>query len=112
MLIRRASFQYFALNPCGRYRRVLVLPYPNDDPARFGEGGICRAIALDVSFELRSPPLLIVARPGLVNGAYVPEAPVDEDRNLGTSEHDVRTNTRVREWPMIDAKPQAAAVEF
>ncbi len=73
----------------GRNHGRLVLPNADDVPAIFPQPYFGAAIALDVGSELGCPPLAVGLRMSGVDRAAVPEASVDEDRDLGGAEDDV-----------------------
>lgn len=58
-------------------------------------------VAFDVALEFWSPVRRVDSRGGSVSWAAVPEAPVDENGDAPTGEHDVRTHPASRQ---IDAK--------
>src|SRR3954449_12536487 len=76
-------------DPLRRRGRRLVLPDPHDRPALGREARVRVAVARDVSLDLRPPEVRVVARPRTVLGAAVPEAAVDEHRDLRAGEDDV-----------------------
>ena len=62
----------------------------NGGPAQLTELLILTAVSLDVVIKLRLPPVMVVlGEHGMVR-AHVPEASVNEDRDPGPREHDVR----------------------
>ena len=73
----------------GLNRGRLVLPNADDVPAIFLQPYFGAAIALDVGLELGFPPLAVGLRMSGVDRAAMPEASVDEDRDLGWAEDDV-----------------------
>lgn len=68
----------------------LVLPDANDAPAFAAQGFADNAVALHVSAQLRGPVPLVRRRLSAVLRADVPEAAINEDRDLTRCEHDVR----------------------
>ena len=61
---------------------VLMFPDSNDFPARIGQRDIGTTITSDVRFELWHPVLAIPLRNALVIRTAMPEATVDEDRDV------------------------------
>ena len=76
-------------------------------PSRLCQEPVGVAIACDVRCQLRLPPGTVGGRLRPVNGAAVPEAPVDEDRHLQAREDEVRAPTASRQRRHVDpvAKP-------
>src|ERR1700689_309219 len=62
-----------------------------------GEGLVGGAVALDVPGQLGRPVPLVALRLGAVLRAGVPEAPVDEHRDLAPGERDVRADPAERQ---------------
>lgn len=66
-----------------------MLPQAKSDPTRVGEGFYLAPITCNVLRELRGPVGVIGLRSRAMQWAGVPEAPINEDRDLRTSEYDV-----------------------
>ncbi len=75
---------------CG-LSRVLVFPHPDRGPAGVCESAIRVPVPFFVPVDLRGPESGIGHRDGVVIGAAVPEAPVQEDGDLGFGEHEIRS---------------------
>lgn len=88
----------------------LVLPESEHEPACVEERGVGFAVAHNVSLELRSPVAGVRLRCRRVFRAAVPEAPVDEDCDAPSGEHDVGTSTSA-EWSVVDPVAQPGGVE-
>ena len=73
-------------------RAVFVLPESLDEPPAFVQGRGLHRIPFSVAFEFGLPVLAIGLRDGSVDGTRVPEASVDEYRQLPTREYYVRTH--------------------
>lgn len=89
---------------------ALVLPDSDDGPAELTERRIGAPISSDVCVELLAPPLRVVLRRCGVLRTAMPEAAVDEDRDLLFGEADV--GPRAKRWrePEVDSKPIAACM--
>src|SRR5579872_7158004 len=74
-----------------------VLPEPDDLPASLSERHVCPAIPFDVAAQLRRPVPLVRGRLPAVLGAAVPEAAVDEHRDLARGENDVWSDAYCRQ---------------
>jgi hypothetical protein len=73
----------------GNIRR-LMFPDSDDDPSRVREATVSVKIPGSVGFDLRRPELRVLRRGrAIVLGAAVPEAPVNEDGDTCSGEHDV-----------------------
>lgn len=68
---------------------VFVLPNPNRDPAARTKNCIGLGITESVSFDLLIPEGRVADWQRAVVGAPMPEAAVNENRNLGPRKHDV-----------------------
>lgn len=90
-----------------------VLPQPDDTPPSRLKSFVGGPVALDVPAQLRSPVPLVAGRLPTVFRADMPEAAVNEDRDLARSEHDVRTDTNAfgEIEPEVLAVPVALSVE-
>lgn len=72
-------------------RQFYVFPQANDLPAGCVESLVDPVVALDILAELRVPVPFVGRRLAPVVGACVPEASVDEHRDLACGEDDIRT---------------------
>lgn len=72
--------------------RILVLPESQNGPAEGVQMLVGSSIPLDVPTKFLGPPLSIRLRNAQMLRAGVPEATIDEDRDLGRTEHHVRTS--------------------
>ena len=66
-----------------------MLPYPQHDPAKFGESAVGVSIASLVAREFGMPVLGVGPRWPTVIGTGVPQAAVDEDRYTMPGKEDV-----------------------
>jgi hypothetical protein len=55
-----------------------------------------------ISLDLSPPELSVRVRNRPVQGTSVPKAPIDEESNAGSSEHNVRFAVEVLNWPPMD----------
>ncbi len=99
-------------DPVGRHLRTLVLP----DPDRFAPCSrqplVGVAITVLVGGDLAWPvPAVGTVLPTAVLGAAVPDAPVDEDSDLGTSEGDVGLPGEVGQRSSVDAVAQPSTAQ-
>jgi hypothetical protein len=97
------------LNVGGNNARVLMLPSTDYDPTCITQRLSDSLVPLPVSLELLPPPLGVCLRGHGMLGAAMPEAPIDEDGDACTAEHDV--------WPAWEAsyvhtEAQSAPVKF
>jgi hypothetical protein len=74
---------------------VLVLPDSDHGPARVCEGRVVPPVPVFVAGKLWSPVEAICLRTGTMVGTSVPEAAVDENRELGSREDDVGTDSSI-----------------
>lgn len=91
---------------------VLMLPDSEHSPTKGAQMCIRLTIPFDVPSEFVGPPRAVGCGRRIVLGTAVPEAPVDEHRNSGTSKQDVRTSTGQPGKRGVDAVPQTSAVEL
>ena len=94
-----------------RDRRILVFPHPDDRPASFDEAPVRLRVALDVAGEFGGPPVRVGGRRRSMLRARMPEAAVDEDRNLRPREHDVSCPSQVGQRPNMHPIAEAKAVQ-
>lgn len=93
-------------DPRHRVIEELVLPDTDDAPSFAAQGFADDSVALHVAPKLRCPVPLVRRRLPAVFGAHVPEAPVDEHRDLARREHDVRFDAH----PAIEPEKKIFAV--
>lgn len=86
-----------------------MLPDVYRQPPLLHELSILAVITLGVLVELRTPPVAIVLWQGAVFGTSVPEAPVDEDSDTPSSEHDVRRPGKISS---VQPEPNASPVQL
>ncbi len=117
VLVRFAAWGFLKLpaetstKPRGRALRIFVRPHAQDAPAGGPEGCIGVAIAGDVRFDLRAPPLTIVLRPARVARAGVPEAAVNEHREPCAHEDEIGASAEAAHRGDVDAVTQAPAAQ-
>lgn len=99
------------LDEVGRQLRGGVLPCPHHCPSQGGKACVSGTVALSVRVQLLRPPFRVRDRDGLVVGALVPEAAVDEDHNTRAREHDVGSTAEGGLRPVVHSKAAAASVE-
>lgn len=88
-----------------------MFPETHDLPPRLAEAPIRVSVAPRVRRKLCSPPWCVGSQTASMLTATVPEASIDENSELCSREHDVRTSAEVRQWPCVNAIAQAALVE-
>jgi hypothetical protein len=93
---------------------VLVLPDSDHGPARGCEGRVVPPVPVFVASKLCSPVEAISLRTGAMVGTSVPEAAVDENRELGSREDDVGADSsmlsRNMDW-IINSKAKTQGKE-
>lgn len=87
-----------------------MLPDAQHRPPRFGESAICIRVAGSVLLHLLRPVGAVSDRHGVMLGAAVPETAVQENRDLGASEHQIGGATQTRHRASRHAIPQAERV--
>lgn len=85
---------------------VLVLPHAKHGPSEGAEMAVCVTVPLDVARELGTPPRGVRSGRCLVLRASVPEAAVDEDRDLRAGEQDIRPTSRHAWQGVVDSVPE------
>lgn len=86
-------------DPLNNFREILkdlVLPHPHDTPTEALQLQRLPPVAIDVDPQLRRPMIASGPWADIVQGAAVPEASVDEDRQPSPGEHDIRPAHRGR----------------
>lgn len=78
-----------------------MLPNADADPSVSGESMVSLTVSRAVPEDLRSPPGLVVLRPGRVQWATMPEAPVHEHRDLGRPKDNIGSATQLVQWSHI-----------
>lgn len=96
----------------GRSDRILVFPYPHDNPSSGTQGLVILAVALDVAVEFGAP--VDAVRFGLhtVLRAAMPEAPIGEHCHASLREHSVGATAHSRLGCSVLEEPQAEAVQL
>lgn len=93
---------------------VLVLPDSDHGPAGGCEGRVVPPVPVSVASKLCGPVEAISLRAGAMVGTSVPEAAVDENRELGSREDDVGADSptlgRNLDW-VIDSKAKTQGKE-
>ena len=77
---------------------IFVFPDSDNPPAGFTETAICVGVASLVSLDLGDPEVGVLLRRPMMLRAAMPEAPIEKDRDLGSSENDVRSAADLRHW--------------
>jgi hypothetical protein len=103
------AFAPGALDLLSDVGRVFVFPCPDDEPSRLLEAYLGSTVTLDVGVELGAPPLGICLGRDRMLGTAVPEAAVDEDRDPGTGEGNIRTS---RKGPDVHLVAHSAAMQL
>lgn len=93
-------------NPRHRVIEEFVLPDADDAPSFAAQGFTDDSVAIHVAAKLRCPVPLVRRRLTAVLRAHVPEASVDEHRDLARCEHDVRLDTH----PVIEPEKKIFSV--
>lgn len=88
---------------------VFVLPESQHTPSKRLETLHGVEVTLPVCFELCPPPICIGLWPSGVSRAAVPEATVNEHRNSGLGEGQIRAATGLWERP-VHTKPESASM--
>lgn len=95
-----------------RVGRDFVLPDPHAQPPEFPQTGVGVPIPRYVLFEFGGPPLSVSCGKGRVVRTGVPEAAIDEDRDLRTDERDITASPRhFRQW-VLGPIPQPQSPEL
>src|SRR4051794_17086537 len=89
----------------------LVLPNADHIPSEPSEGCIRLGVAAPIRGDLVTPPSSVCFRLNAVVRTPVPEAAIDEDRNLGGGENDVGAPLRESRNRVIDAEAQSATMK-
>lgn len=87
-----------------------VLPRPENGPSVVGKEAVRFSVPLAVAAYLLSPERSVRLRDRVMCGAPVPEAAVDENRDLGAREHEVCTTVQRRNRAEIDPVPKSRCV--
>jgi hypothetical protein len=89
-----------------------VFPHLNDFPASCVQLADCLAVPVSRPLYLCPPPLAVVAWPGAVVGAPVPEAAVHVHRDLSPGKDDVRAPaTERRQRRPLDMEAETLSVK-
>lgn len=91
--------------------RILVLPGPQDRPARIRELLVSVVVAAPVALDLRSPPVAVVARPVAVQRATVPETAVDKDRDPQPREDQIGSSAHASQGRSVDEVAQSEGMD-
>lgn len=97
------------LNAIGNDHRILVLPGSHHQPAGLTERYIVAPVTGNVGSKLGAPPIGVRLWSHCVLWASVPEAAVNEDRDLRPSQCDIGATRKV---PQVDAVPEPSAVQL
>lgn len=89
--------------------RILVFPGPHHDPSRLMQGRVVAPVPGNVRIQLGAPPIGIRPWSHCVVRAAVPEATINEDGDLRTSQCDVRV---CRKFCHVHPVPEATAVQL
>lgn len=88
---------------------VVMRPVAENEPSLLSKLFADPGIALDVSPDFRLPPSSIALRPSPMEWAPMPETAVEEHRDLGPREGNVRTSGC---WAIVDAKAQSSSMQL
>jgi hypothetical protein len=89
-----------------------VLPHPDDRPACRDQGIRVAIVAIHCPLELWPPIGAIYPRATPMDGASVPEAPVNEHRDLTPRKHDVWPNSTSTEVERkIASEPKTSSMQ-
>jgi hypothetical protein len=89
-----------------------MLPHADHRPTTSTKGSVDSAISFQVTFELRVPVRAISLGPSSVLWTAMPEAAVDEHRDTGAREDDVRSDPhRASSNLEVNPVPKAGRVE-
>lgn len=89
-----------------------MFPNANHGPSSVLKHAICVAIALHVLVQLAGPPLPVRGWRSAMLGASMPEAPVDEHRDVCLGESDVSAPTYARDYRNVDAVSQPETMKL
>jgi hypothetical protein len=92
--------------------RRLVLPDPYDLPSGSFQLGVVQSVPLDVSTDLGAPIVGIGPRARSVVRASVPEAAINKDGQLLTTEDDVRSAAQGCDRPRVDPISESATMKL
>jgi hypothetical protein len=106
---RSTSYANRSFNRSRSAQTVLVFPEPQHSPPAAPQQYVRVAVPLNVGFDLVAPPTGIGFRPRGVVRTTVPEAAVDEHRNLDANEGHVRATTGSWKLP-VNSVPQTFGV--
>jgi hypothetical protein len=96
-----ASCEQGPFDEVGRLHCSNVLPNPQDRPSCLQQQPVGLAIARLNSPNLPGPPLRVSARNGVVIGAPVPEAAIDEDCQPALGEGNIHRTSAVPRYPEL-----------
>lgn len=88
-----------------------MFPHTDDRPTLGLHTRRCIEIAIPVGLQLLLPVVDVDARSASVVSTAVPEAPVDEDRDLVAREHHVGSPPEGGDRSSADTEPQSESVE-
>jgi hypothetical protein len=91
--------------------RIVVLPESQNHPSVPHKNLICTSVPVAVSLDLGFPPFPIRFGCRSVDGASVPETPIEEHDYTTTRPHDVTAETIIVQKFAIDAVAVAAGVK-
>jgi hypothetical protein len=106
-----SALRHDRLDLLSRVRRPLVLPNPDHGPAKVFERDIGLLVTPAVGRDLLAPPSGVRFGCNAMVRASMPEAPVDEDSDAGTREHNVDSPSREPGYGLIDTKTQTTLVQ-
>lgn len=90
----------------------LMFPVAPNSPPALTEHLVGAAVSGDVPVQLLRPPVCVGRWPGGMLGTSVPEAPINEDRQSGTTPRDVSASTQILLELYIGSKPDSTSVEY
>src|SRR5262245_493933 len=84
-------------NAICRQRGIRMLPESKDGPSGRSEAHVRIPVPTSIRFNLFAPPNRVRPWPRAVLRTSMPEAPIDEYRDLRSNEGDIRATTRSRQ---------------
>lgn len=101
------------MNSLGHRFRRLVLPYPEDGPSSGAQHLSYHYVPLTVTVDFLMPVPAGVGRHPAMLRAAVPEAAVNKNRQLVTSEDDIRPDRALRQYDSVaDSVAQSSTKEL
>jgi len=88
------------------FENIFVLPEAQDSPAAHAQRPVRLRVSRPILLQLRPPPLTVVAWPGGVLLARVPEAAINEHNDTPLAEYNVCAPAAIELKRNVDTKTQ------